>query len=72
MIYKTDKQMMMIAHSQLVRHLVWQWCEIKKNPAMLFQDGFYEPIDPNLCSPFLIELAERSGLKLVDGMWVDL
>ena len=37
----------------------------------LFCDGFEEKIDEGMLSPFLLDLADRCGYVLVDGMWGD-
>ena len=35
------------------------------------RDGFEEKIDEGMLSPFLLDLADRCGYVLVDGMWED-
>lgn len=68
---KTDDQLLRISFDRLVHYVASEEARIKNNPIHWWHNGFDEPIDPMLLSKFMHELADRLGLKLVDGMWVE-
>lgn len=65
----TDDQLLNGAFHRIL-HLEGQLnAHLYGDPSYWFKDGFEKPIEEDMVSEWLHDLAERCGFKLIDGFW---
>lgn len=67
----TDDQFLLNCFSIIIHNQNSLEANLTGDPSYWFRDGFEEKIDEGMLSPFLIDLADRCGYVLLDGMWVN-
>lgn len=65
----TKDQLLINSFYQIIKLTNSLWSNLKSDFSYTWRDGFEEPIDESLLSPFVLELAEQVGYELVNGMW---
>ena len=68
----TDDQLLHNCFDIIINKTTDFYARTKSDPSYWWHDGFEEPIDEDCLCPFMYDLAERIGYKLVDGMWKDI